>query len=73
MQSFPVIIALETSPNAALSGRASALHAILHSKHASLLNSRYTISARSSFDYQRTLMQGHVQGNLFFHVYVASY
>lgn len=62
LQSFPVIIALETSPNAALSGRASALHAILHSKHASLLNSRYTISARSSFDYQRTLMQGHVQG-----------
>ncbi|THH14012.1 hypothetical protein EW146_g6273 [Bondarzewia mesenterica] len=62
LQSFPVIVALETSPNNALSGRASALHTILHSKHASLLNSRYTISARSSFDYQKKLASGPVQG-----------
>ncbi|KAI0064180.1 hypothetical protein BV25DRAFT_1934347 [Artomyces pyxidatus] len=62
LQSFPVIVALETSPNVALSARASALHAILHTKHASLLNSRYTVSARASFDYQKTLAIGPVQG-----------
>ncbi|KAI0051083.1 hypothetical protein FA95DRAFT_1554896 [Auriscalpium vulgare] len=62
LQSFPVIVALETSANASLSARASALHAILHSKHASLLNSRYTVSARASFDYQKTLANGPVQG-----------
>jgi cohesin loading factor subunit SCC2 len=58
LQSFPVIVALETSPNSALSARASALHAVLHSKHASLLNSRYIISARASFSYQAKLAQG---------------
>ncbi|KAH9961425.1 hypothetical protein BGW80DRAFT_1438760 [Lactifluus volemus] len=58
LQSFPVIVALETSPNSALSARASALHSVLHSKHASLLNSRYIISARSSFSYQIKLAQG---------------
>ena len=59
LQSFPVIVALETSPNSALSARASALHSVLHSKHASLLNSRYIISARSSFSYQIKLAPGH--------------
>ncbi|KAI9448916.1 sister chromatid cohesion C-terminus-domain-containing protein [Russula earlei] len=58
LQSFPVIVALETSPNTALSARASALHSVLHSKHASLLNSRYIISARASFSYQTRLAQG---------------
>ncbi|KAI0265712.1 hypothetical protein BC834DRAFT_970070 [Gloeopeniophorella convolvens] len=58
LQSFPVLVALETSPNAALSARASALHAVLHSKHASLLNARYLVSARASFDYQVRLAQG---------------
>jgi cohesin loading factor subunit SCC2 len=58
LQSFPVIVALETSPNAALSTRASALHSVLHSKHASLLNSRYIVSARASFSYQIKLAQG---------------
>ena len=58
LQSFPVIVALETSPNSALSARASALHSVLHSKHASLLNSRYIISARASFSYQIKLSQG---------------
>jgi cohesin loading factor subunit SCC2 len=57
LQSFPVIVALETSPNTALSARASALHSVLHSKHASLLNSRYIISARASFSYQVKLVQ----------------
>lgn len=57
LQSFPVIVALETSPNTALSARASALHSALHSKHASLLNSRYIISARASFSYQTKLAQ----------------
>ncbi|KAL0960842.1 hypothetical protein HGRIS_005858 [Hohenbuehelia grisea] len=55
LQSFPVIVALETSPNASISNRANALHSILHSKHASLLNSRYIISARTSYDYQKRL------------------
>lgn len=55
IQSFPVIVALETSPIANLSNRASALHAVLHSKHASLLNTRYTHSARMSFDYQKKI------------------
>ncbi len=58
LQSFPVIVALETSPNIALSTRASALHSVLHSKHASLLNSRYIVSARASFLYQIKLAQG---------------
>ena len=58
LQSFPVIVALETSPNAALSTRASALHSVLHSKHASLLNSRYIVSARASYSYQIKLAQG---------------
>ena len=58
LQSFPVIVALETSPNTALSTRASALHSVLHSKHASLLNSRYIVSARASFTYQIKLARG---------------
>ncbi|TFK52693.1 hypothetical protein OE88DRAFT_1628274 [Heliocybe sulcata] len=62
LQSFPVIIALETSPNATLANRAAALHHILHTKHASLLNARYVVSARASFDYQKKLSQDNVQG-----------
>ena len=58
VQSFPVIVALETSPNTALSARASALHSMLHSRHASLLNSRFILSARASFSYQTKLAQG---------------
>ncbi|PCH40319.1 hypothetical protein WOLCODRAFT_67627 [Wolfiporia cocos MD-104 SS10] len=61
-RSFPVIVALETSANNALSTRASALHTVLHSKHTSLLNARYVVSARASFDYQRLLLPGQVQG-----------
>ncbi|KAF8208426.1 hypothetical protein K438DRAFT_2012502 [Mycena galopus ATCC 62051] len=61
LQSFPVVVALETSPNSSLSSRASALHSILHQKHSSLLNARYIQSARASFDYQRKVAQ-EVQG-----------
>ncbi|KAJ6584574.1 hypothetical protein B0H19DRAFT_980202 [Mycena capillaripes] len=57
LQSFPVIVALETSPSPNLSGRASALHSVLHQKHVSLLNTRYVQSARASFDYQRKVTQ----------------
>ncbi|EEB97497.1 hypothetical protein MPER_03172, partial [Moniliophthora perniciosa FA553] len=53
LQSFPYIVALETSPNTSLNSRASALHATLHGKHASLLNTRYIPSAKMSFEYQR--------------------
>ncbi len=62
LQSFPVIIALETSPVTDLSRRATALHTILQGKHASLLNTRYIISARASFDYQKKAAGGLVQG-----------
>jgi len=54
-QSFPVVVALETSPTHSISNRASSLHHILHNKHSSLLNSRYLVSARASFDYQKSL------------------
>jgi len=63
-QSFPVIVALETSPVSGISNRASALHAVLQGKHSSLLNTRYTISARKSFDYQKKISAGVVQGIL---------
>ena len=62
LQSFPVIVALETSPMNHLSSRASGLHSILHAKHTSLLNARYVNSARASFDYQKRLTQGTVKG-----------
>ncbi|KAJ6620718.1 hypothetical protein B0H10DRAFT_1911606 [Mycena sp. CBHHK59/15] len=62
LQSFPVIVALETSPNTNLCNRASALHSILHQKHMSLLNTRYIQSARASFDYQRKTTPDQVQG-----------
>ncbi|CAL1713404.1 unnamed protein product [Somion occarium] len=55
LQLFPVIVALETSPYPPLSARATALHSLLHSKHTSLLNSRFVVSARASFDYQKVL------------------
>ncbi|CAK5269780.1 unnamed protein product [Mycena citricolor] len=55
LQSFPIIVALETSPNPNLASRAGALHAVMHEKHASLLNSRFVYSARISFDYQRKI------------------
>ncbi|KAF9059568.1 hypothetical protein BDP27DRAFT_1341215 [Rhodocollybia butyracea] len=62
LQSFPIIVALETSSNASLSNRASALHAILHNKHTSLLNSRFTMSAWKSFEYQRKITPDTVHG-----------
>ncbi|KAF9046656.1 hypothetical protein BJ165DRAFT_1369666 [Panaeolus papilionaceus] len=62
LQSFPVIIALETSPSNGISNRASALHAILQGKHASLLNTRYNISARQSFEYQKKICSSVVRG-----------
>uniref|UniRef100_A0A0W0G0I9 Sister chromatid cohesion protein n=1 Tax=Moniliophthora roreri TaxID=221103 RepID=A0A0W0G0I9_MONRR len=61
LQSFPYIVALETSPNNSLNSRASALHATLHGKHASLLNTRYIPSAKMSFEYQRKVVSP-VQG-----------
>ncbi|KAJ3769502.1 protein rad9 [Lentinula raphanica] len=62
LQSFPFIVALETSPSASLSNRATALHAVLHNKHASLLSSRFMLSARKSFEYQRQINPDNVQG-----------
>ncbi|KAG8923468.1 Sister chromatid cohesion protein 2 [Tulasnella sp. 408] len=62
LQCMPVIVALETSASAQLSARAHALHSILNSKHASLVNSRYMECARMSFDYQSRLRKDDVQG-----------
>ncbi|KAJ3735912.1 protein rad9 [Lentinula guzmanii] len=62
LQSFPFIVALETSPSISLSNRATALHAVLHNKHASLLNSRFILSARKSFEYQRQIDPGNIHG-----------
>ncbi|KAH0832222.1 sister chromatid cohesion C-terminus-domain-containing protein [Lanmaoa asiatica] len=62
LQSFPIIVALETSPIAATSVRANALHAILYNKHMSLLNARFIVSARQSFDYQKVISPNNVQG-----------
>lgn len=61
-QSFPVVVALETSSMSSLSNRASALHAVLHGKHASLLNTRYAVSARVSFDYQKKVSEKPIRG-----------
>ena len=61
-QCFPVVVALETSANPSFSTRASGLHLILHSKHTSLLNSRYVHSARASFVYQKATVSGTVRG-----------
>ncbi|KZW01563.1 hypothetical protein EXIGLDRAFT_738517 [Exidia glandulosa HHB12029] len=62
LQCLPTIIALETSPNVLLSTRANALHAVMHSKHASLVNMRYVECARKSFDYQVQICDGPVSG-----------
>ncbi|KAG8214779.1 hypothetical protein J3R82DRAFT_9915 [Butyriboletus roseoflavus] len=62
LQSFPIIVALETSPVAATSVRANTLHAILYNKHMSLLNARFIVSARQSFDYQKVISPNNVQG-----------
>lgn len=50
--SFPVIVALETSPVAAICAKAVALHTVLHHKHASLLNSGFITACRKSYEYQ---------------------
>jgi cohesin loading factor subunit SCC2 len=55
LQSFPIIVALETSPNNALATRANGLHAVLHTKHATILNSRYADCARKTYEYQAKL------------------
>ncbi|KAK0188221.1 hypothetical protein F5146DRAFT_1062556 [Armillaria mellea] len=62
LQSFPVIIALETCPSTPLSNRANTLHSILHTKHNSLLNTRYVNSAQAAFDYQSKITSGAVKG-----------
>lgn len=61
-QCLPTIVALETSPNALLSARANALHAVLHSKHASLVNMHHAECARKSFEYQVQIREGPVAG-----------
>ncbi|KAH9480188.1 Protein rad9 [Psilocybe cubensis] len=62
LQAFPIIVALETSPISSISNRASALHTILHAKFPTIVNSRYTVSARKSFDYQKKITTGVVHG-----------
>ncbi|KAH7103288.1 hypothetical protein BKA62DRAFT_696412 [Auriculariales sp. MPI-PUGE-AT-0066] len=63
LQCLPVIVALETSDAEGVSSRAIALHAVLHSKHASLVNVRYIECTRMSFSYQENVREGNpVQG-----------
>lgn len=53
-----------------MSVRANALHAILYNKHMSLLNARFIVSARQSFDYQRVISPNIVQGRCTFEFFV---
>jgi hypothetical protein len=60
---MPAIISLETNEDRRLSARALALHAILHTKHASLVNSRFLDCAKATYEYQRKLCpDGQVKG-----------
>lgn len=62
---MPILIALETSEEPLVAEQALALHAHLHTKHASLVTIRYLEFARASYDYQRTITAepfGHRQG-----------
>lgn len=52
LQCVPTLIALETSPDAAIASRALHLHNHLSSKHGSILAARYLDLARASFDFQ---------------------
>jgi hypothetical protein len=55
---MPVIVSLETSSVNRLSSRAAALHAVLHAKHASLVNTRFLDCAKTSFEYHRSVADG---------------
>jgi len=62
LQCLPAIVALETSNDPRLSSRASGLHAILYSKHASLVNTRFLEGARKSFEYQLVIQGSVIKG-----------
>ncbi|KAG8885372.1 Sister chromatid cohesion protein 2 [Tulasnella sp. 332] len=62
LQCLPVIVALETSNERRLSARASGLHSIMASKHATLVNSRHLECARRSYEYQVKVRGELVQG-----------
>jgi cohesin loading factor subunit SCC2 len=51
---------LETVDIQQLSGRASALHTILHSKHASLMLGQYVRCVQAAFQYQQKLSDGQI-------------
>ena len=55
MQSFPIIVTLETSDSLHVSEKAFGLHSHLQAKHASIINSRYFESAKVVFDYRKGL------------------
>ncbi|CED83634.1 Sister chromatid cohesion protein SCC2/Nipped-B [Phaffia rhodozyma] len=62
IQSAPIIIALETSADLHVASRAFSLHAILHHKHGSIINSRFFETARVCYDYQVKSAHGVVRG-----------
>ncbi|EIN12396.1 hypothetical protein PUNSTDRAFT_118258 [Punctularia strigosozonata HHB-11173 SS5] len=62
LTSFPVIVALETSANAALCARANALHSIMNTKHASIINTRFVATAKESYAFQKRIANGPIQG-----------
>lgn len=65
IQCLPILISLETSEVPIVAEKALALHAHLHTKHASLVNIRFLDFARASYEYQRSItaeVSGHRHG-----------
>lgn len=62
LQSAPIMIALETSADPTIVSRAFAIHSILHHKHGSIINTRFSETARVCFDYQSKIDTNAVRG-----------
>ncbi|TIA71618.1 hypothetical protein E3P91_02464 [Wallemia ichthyophaga] len=52
---LPALVALETSTSGATVAKAKELHATLHSKHASVLNTQYLATVEKAFQYHRLI------------------
>ena len=52
------MIALETSADPSVVSRAFQIHSILHHKHGSIINTRFSETARVAFDYQSKTAEG---------------
>jgi cohesin loading factor subunit SCC2 len=58
MQCLPVLVALETCPDPAVSAKAFSLHSQLHEKHSALINTRLAESINTVIKYQNRLASG---------------